>query len=75
MFVLQPDEISRFANTIARADAVEIQAGASLLFSSAPSADYSNTQAETAVNASVFGNCGGTLTFTRGTVTTQEILK
>lgn len=28
-----------------------------------------------AVNASVFGTCGGTLTFTRGTVTTQEILK
>jgi hypothetical protein len=52
-----------------------IAPGASVLFAPSAPADYPNTVASAATFASIASTPGGTLTFTRGTVTTQTVLK
>jgi hypothetical protein len=71
-FNLQNDQVMRGVTN--SPGCYQINPGASLLFAPAGPADYSNTVAEAATFASVASYTGGSLTFARGTVTTQTVL-
>jgi hypothetical protein len=72
-FNLQNDQVIRDVTN--SPGSFQISPGASLLFAPSAPSDYPNAVAASATFASVAAYTGGSLTFTRGTVTTQTVLK
>lgn len=71
-FVLQGDQVNRVP---AGNGLTPILPGQSLLFAPSGPADFSNGVSSAALYASVELPAGGTLTFTRGTVTAQTVMQ
>lgn len=71
-FMLQTDQFNRVPSGNGL---TPILPGQSLIFAPSGPADFSNALSESALYASVELPAGGTLTFTRGTVTNQTIIQ